>query len=226
MTAGLAQAAVCFESTSHVYATMDTFRLGPIGFGASEQCARPGSPASAVDLHLLSPPPRHPPPTHTTKKAEGGTPPRHARSYFSALLSGSNMLTTALVARPMLRLLGWVMMIQRHKHPPAKTQSAERKALNSPKYARSTRLSIAHLVITRVATALSFFPQAALRLRAWLVAGGAGLCGAVTELSATAGATLAEGRTVLRGQVCADDALVRTCTLCDSTYVRSSSDSA
>jgi hypothetical protein len=51
VTTGPAQAAVCFESTSHVYATMDTFRLGPIGFGASEQCARPGSPTSAVDLH-------------------------------------------------------------------------------------------------------------------------------------------------------------------------------
>jgi hypothetical protein len=69
------------------------------------------------------------------------------------------MLTTALAARPMLRLLGWVMMIQRQKYPPpprAKTQSAKRKALNSPKYARCTRLSIAHLFVTRVATALSF----------------------------------------------------------------------
>jgi hypothetical protein len=33
----LAHLQAFFESTSHVYATMDTFRLGPIGFGASEQ---------------------------------------------------------------------------------------------------------------------------------------------------------------------------------------------
>jgi hypothetical protein len=139
------------------------------------------------------------------------------------------MLTTALAARPMLRLLGWVMMIQRQKYPnpppprqnaKCKTQSAQLTQicpLHSPINSSPIRNPRCHR---------AFFPQAALRLRAWLVAGGGGLCGAVTELSATAGATLAEGRTVLRGQVCADDALVRTRTLCDSTYVRSSSDSA
>jgi hypothetical protein len=41
------------------------------------------------------------------------------------------MLTTALAARPMLRLLGWVMMIQRQKYPPPpapkrKVQNAKR----------------------------------------------------------------------------------------------------
>ena len=48
----LALAAACFESTSHIYATMDPYRLGPIGLTPSVQ------------------------------------------SYYSALLSGANMLTT------------------------------------------------------------------------------------------------------------------------------------
>lgn len=60
----LALAAACFESTSHVYATMDTYRMGPIKLTPSVQ------------------------------------------SYYSALLSGANMVTTQFVARPMLAQLG------------------------------------------------------------------------------------------------------------------------
>ena len=60
----LALAAACFESTSHVYATMDTYRMGPIKLTPSFQ------------------------------------------SYYSALLSGANMLTTQFLARPMLVQLG------------------------------------------------------------------------------------------------------------------------
>ena len=60
----LALAAACFESTSHIYATMDAYRMGPI---------------------RLTP---------------------LVQSYYSALLSGANMMTTQWVARPMLASLG------------------------------------------------------------------------------------------------------------------------
>ena len=37
MTQRLALAAACFESTSHIYATMDTYRMGPIRLTPSVQ---------------------------------------------------------------------------------------------------------------------------------------------------------------------------------------------